>query len=289
VIRGRCLCGRLRFETEAGGVLTCCHCARCRKWTGAAFMNSLHVAAQGFRFVAGREGIPTLDGTPGSRRGHCTTCGSVLPGAPPGVSWVGVPAGLLEGDPGVRTSLHVFARSWVPWLVLDDGAPRFETWPPGFAPSWAGEHPLGLGPPTEWKTPDAPQRARGSCLCGSVRYEVDPPHLRFVHCHCSRCRRATGSAFATNLVVAPERFRWTSGEHDIVRYDLPEARSFANAFCGMCGSTVPHATRSGRAVIVPTGTLDEDPGARPDRHVFWSSRAPWTSAADSLPRHPGAG
>ncbi len=52
---------------------------------------------------------------------------------------------------------------------------------------------------------------RGGCLCGSVAFEVDLPFVKFVKCHCSRCRGATGSAFATNAYVLPTAFRWLSG------------------------------------------------------------------------------
>lgn len=123
----------------------------------------------------------------------------------------------------------------------------------------------------------------GSCLCGKIAYEVRGPFSHFVHCHCSRCRKASGSSHATNAVVPPDALRWIRGEADVMRFDLPEASSFATAFCRHCGSQLPHATRSGRAVIVPAGSFDADPGERPTRHAFWSSRAPWTDLPDDLP------
>ena len=115
----------------------------------------------------------------------------------------------------------------------------------------------------------------GSCLCGAVRYEVRQPFDKFLYCHCSRCRKATGTAHAANAVVAPEAFRWTAGEDNVVRYDLSTARSFATAFCKTCGSPMPHLTRSGLRVIVPAGTFDEALGAKPDIHAYWASRADW--------------
>lgn len=115
----------------------------------------------------------------------------------------------------------------------------------------------------------------GSCLCGTVRYEVRPPFDKFLYCHCSRCRKATGTAHAANVVVAPEAFRWTAGEDNVVRYDLSTARSFATAFCKTCGSPMPHLTRSGLRVIVPAGTFDDALGAKPNIHAYWGSRADW--------------
>lgn len=125
--------------------------------------------------------------------------------------------------------------------------------------------------------------ARGSCLCGAIGYEADLPFGGFVYCHCSRCRKATGSALAANAYVLPDAFRWTRGEPLVMRYDLPEARSFATSFCSKCGSPVPHKTRNGSAVMIPAGSFDEDPGEAPTTNVHWSSRATWSRHSSDLP------
>lgn len=127
------------------------------------------------------------------------------------------------------------------------------------------------------------ERISGSCLCGKVAYEVTLPFMRFLHCHCSRCRKMTGSVFAANAIVEPDAFRWTRGEELVARYDLPTAKSFASSFCTECGSTMPHATRSGEAVIVPSGTFDEAPDEQPVANIHWDSRAPWCVDPGSLP------
>lgn len=124
----------------------------------------------------------------------------------------------------------------------------------------------------------------GSCLCGAVKYEIRPPFVTFGYCHCSRCRKASGSSYTSNLIADPAHFRWTSGADFVVRYDLTEARSFATTFCRRCGSPLPHATRSGRELIVPAGSLGDDPGIRPAHHIFWDSRAVWCSAKEDLPQ-----
>ena len=126
---------------------------------------------------------------------------------------------------------------------------------------------------------------QGSCLCGAVTYEIKAPFLRFAHCHCSRCRKAMGSAHASNLYVSPEQFAWTSGSDEVVRFDLPTARSFATTFCRRCGAPLPHHTRSGREIVVPAGSLDTEPSRRPQVHVLWASRPSWSCGDDQLPRH----
>jgi len=125
---------------------------------------------------------------------------------------------------------------------------------------------------------------RGSCLCGSVVFAAELPFERFVHCHCSRCRKATGTAHASNAVVKPDAFRWLEGQDLVGRYDLPTARSFASSFCRRCGAPMPHSTRSGREVIIPAGAFDDALGTKPERRVHWASRADWDTDGSTLPR-----
>jgi hypothetical protein len=124
---------------------------------------------------------------------------------------------------------------------------------------------------------------RRSCLCGGVTFAVELPFDRFIHCHCSRCRKATGT-HATNAVVKAAALRFLQGEDLIVRYDLPAARSFATSFCSKCSSPLPHLTRSGREAIVPAGTFDDELGAKPERHAHWASRADWYGDGADPPR-----
>jgi hypothetical protein len=91
---------------------------------------------------------------------------------------------------------------------------------------------------------------RGSCLCGEVAFEVAGPFDRFLNCHCSRCRKASGTAHSCEVIVQASALRWLRGEASVVRFDLSHARSFATAFCRTCGSPMPHLTRSGREAIV---------------------------------------
>jgi hypothetical protein len=85
------------------------------------------------------------------------------------------------------------------------------------------------------------------------------------------------------VIVKASALRWLRGEASVARFDLPNARSFATAFCKTCGSPMPHLTRSGREAIVHAGAFDEPLGATPDRHVQWTSRAEWYVHGDGLP------
>jgi hypothetical protein len=124
--------------------------------------------------------------------------------------------------------------------------------------------------------------ARGSCLCKAVVYEVELPFQGFVYCHCTRCRKATGSAHAANAFVKPEAFRWLQGAGEAQRYDLPEAKRFSTQFCKHCGAKVPHLARDGQRMIIPAGSLDDDPMTRPQAIIYWASRAPWYADSSEM-------
>ncbi len=127
---------------------------------------------------------------------------------------------------------------------------------------------------------------RGSCLCKAIAYELDLPFERIIYCHCSRCRKATRTIHAANGYTKPEALRWVRGEDLVRRFDLPEARSFATCFCTKCGSPLPHLTRSGRELVVPAGSLDDDPGLLPSLNIFLDSRAAWARPPEELPSAP---
>ena len=126
------------------------------------------------------------------------------------------------------------------------------------------------------------KKTKGSCLCGDVTYQFSGPEFVFQYCHCSRCRKFTGSAHAANIIVAQQQFEWLSGESSVGRFEHPDARHFATCFCTRCGSSLPWLAKSGGSVIIPAGTLDEDPGIRPLHNIFYQDRAPWLKAVEEL-------
>ncbi len=125
----------------------------------------------------------------------------------------------------------------------------------------------------------------GACLCGTVRYRVVGEIKGFQYCHCSRCRRFTGSAHAANLFVLPDQLQWLAGQDSVGTYLLEGKPPFPTAFCRQCGSSLPSMSSSGKYWVVPAGTLDKDPGMEPSRSIYWDSRAPWFRDVSSLPRH----
>lgn len=123
----------------------------------------------------------------------------------------------------------------------------------------------------------------GSCLCGAVEYSITSNMGLFQYCHCSRCQKITGSAHSANLFVAPSDFTWTRGADCVGRYEPEHTKHFASCFCTHCGSNLPWLTKSGRAVIVPAGSLNQHPGIEPAANTYFASRAPWEKCVSDLP------
>ena len=127
----------------------------------------------------------------------------------------------------------------------------------------------------------------GGCLCGAVRYEITGPFLRAGHCHCSRCRKHSGAAVCTQARVRAEDFRLLSGEESLRVY-RPAEGAAVKAFCVRCGSSLFGGTwPEGPEVSIRLGSVDGDPGIRPEYHTFVESRAPWDEITDDLPQYPG--
>jgi hypothetical protein len=123
----------------------------------------------------------------------------------------------------------------------------------------------------------------GSCLCGSVRYEITASLGDAEHCHCSMCRKAHGAAFSTNSVIPTEALTVTSGAALVSEYESSPNRR--KCFCSNCGSQLfIRRLDKPEFTVVTLGTIDGDPRARPQRHVFVASKAPWYEIADALPQ-----
>jgi hypothetical protein len=122
----------------------------------------------------------------------------------------------------------------------------------------------------------------GSCLCGAVRYTASGEEARFYHCHCSRCRKASGTGHASNLFMQGA-LEWNSGEELVRSYRPPDAARFTNTFCSHCGSRLPRFIESAGMVFIPAGSLDEEPGMHPEARIFQGSRAAWSCADSALP------
>ncbi|GMQ46696.1 GFA family protein [Vibrio sp. 10N] len=116
----------------------------------------------------------------------------------------------------------------------------------------------------------------GGCCCESVAFKVKDDFGKFFFCHCNQCRKLTGSAHAANLFTSPANIEWTKGEEKVQRYNH-SSRSFSKAFCSDCGSALPVVNQTGKFLIVPAGSLNEEPSKSLDAQIFCAEQTEWHS------------
>jgi hypothetical protein len=136
--------------------------------------------------------------------------------------------------------------------------------------------------------PSPDQPVHGGCLCGAVRYAVTGPFLRANFCHCTRCRKHTGAAASAQGRVAIEDFMLLSGADQVRAFTPPGG--MVKAFCATCGSSLFGGSwPDGLEVSIRLGTLDDDPGIRPQFHTFVAHAPAWLPVPDDgLPRYEAA-
>jgi len=273
MLHASCLCGAVSWDVEGDLQFTShCHCARCRKAHGTAFSTAVAVSERNFH-LHGEENVAVW-ASEGAQRKFCKRCGASVPGLP----WQGlvfVPLGNFEVDPGTRPMFHIFVGSKAPWYAITDGLTQYDEYPEGIdAVVLPDREPL-----------DPPGGVRGSCLCGAVTFVVDGQPLRAHNCHCVRCRKARSAMHASNLFVTADGVRFTRGEDNLSSYKPADARFFTQIFCRTCGSKMPRVDRERNYGIIPMGALDDDPGVKPQAHIFVGSKSPCFEITDTLPQH----
>lgn len=125
---------------------------------------------------------------------------------------------------------------------------------------------------------------KGSCLCGAIQYEVRGELGPAFYCHCKRCRKASGSAFGANAIVAAGDFVITAGADALKSFTA--TTGLKRSFCGQCGSPLTSFRDSQPDIVrVRMGTLDTPVASGPGGHIFVGSKATWDEIHDGLPQH----
>ena len=115
----------------------------------------------------------------------------------------------------------------------------------------------------------------GSCTCGALKFEVRGPVVGIGQCHCSKCRKETGTGSSTSIPVSGNQFRWVSGQDQISDYDR----------CAVCGSLVPYHNPKRDIYSVPAGLLDDYTGIKVMDHIYVGSKASWDVIGDDAPQY----
>lgn len=125
----------------------------------------------------------------------------------------------------------------------------------------------------------------GSCLCGGIRYEYTGELGDIVMCHCEHCRKAQGTAYATNSPIDSRAFRLTAGHELLTEFEFRPGKK--RAFCSRCGSPI-YSRRDDMPNVkrLRLGTLDTPITERPAFHIYAASKAEWEEIHDGLPQYP---
>ncbi len=127
----------------------------------------------------------------------------------------------------------------------------------------------------------------GSCLCGGVTFTIEGDLQPIQICHCGQCRKAQGSAFATNIPVAASAFKLVAGAELLQSFESSPGKD--RVFCKQCGSPVYSKKVTMPDVLrIRAGLLDGDLATSPVVHFYTRYKANWWEIADAIPQVRGA-
>lgn len=124
---------------------------------------------------------------------------------------------------------------------------------------------------------------QGSCLCGSIQFSVDGELSEFGYCHCTSCRKASGSAYGANIGVDKANLQLNDPNGHLKEYESSPGKT--RSFCGHCGSPIYAYLQSNPEQIrIRLGSLDTPLGKTAKAHTFVSQKADWDVIEGSLPQ-----
>lgn len=104
-------------------------------------------------------------------------------------------------------------------------------------------------------------------------------------CHCTDCKKITGSTYSTNAVYPEAGFKVLKGTAKQHTVTADSGNKITSHFCGDCGSTMwrDGATFNGLKVL-KVGTLDDTEAlanAKPGAELFAPARVSWVTAVEN--------
>jgi hypothetical protein len=123
------------------------------------------------------------------------------------------------------------------------------------------------------------ENMRGACLCGNIEFELNGDAFQIYQCHCSLCRKQSGTVSNAATIVPGAHFRWLRGTEGITRWRKDSG--FSSHFCSTCGSPVPNPLLDLPYYWVPAGLLDDDAQLKLIAQLHMASKAAWDVAEAS--------
>lgn len=114
---------------------------------------------------------------------------------------------------------------------------------------------------------------KGSCLCGSIEFEIDGDEFNIYQCHCSLCKKQSGTTSNSSAIVSKDRLRFTKGIDFISSW--VKDTGFRSDFCSKCGSPVPNPLRNFDLYWVPVGLLPITAKVKVVAHLCTSTASSW--------------
>jgi len=127
---------------------------------------------------------------------------------------------------------------------------------------------------------------KGTCNCGTIKFEVSGNITKLYQCHCGLCQKQSGSTSNTATMVNESSFKWLSGFESITHWKKDSG--FTSNFCKVCGSPVPNRLRDTNFFWIPMG-LVESIDAKVVVHICCESKSKWdnvhgnVSTLDGMP------
>ncbi|WP_012069701.1 GFA family protein [Marinomonas sp.] len=124
----------------------------------------------------------------------------------------------------------------------------------------------------------------GSCLCNGIQYEIKGDLGDIMQCHCQKCRKANGSAFAANAAIPTTAFTLLKGKELLAEYE--STPGVFRVFCKQCASPL-YSRRPNMPELLRLriGTLDTKIEGKPSSHIFVGSKAEWYEICDDIPQY----
>lgn len=119
---------------------------------------------------------------------------------------------------------------------------------------------------------------KGSCCCGTVRFELSEKPTMMGTCHCSRCRKVGAS---TLVFVKSATFQITNGRNKIAIYKAEPPYKYDRCFCSVCGSALGEVLSESDIFPVAANCIDGDIGVENKFHEFVSEKPSWLKICDT--------
>ena len=120
---------------------------------------------------------------------------------------------------------------------------------------------------------------KGSCLCGTVKFKANVDKLKVYQCHCSLCRKQTGTASSTGSVIHSDNLEWLSGEDNISKW--VKDTGFTSHFCKTCGSPVPNQFRGSPYFWLPAGLIEGN-SIEVVTNIYVCDAAKWSQVSTNI-------